>query len=59
MAILTKSEFFVLETELEEIKKLIGKKDKQELLSRVQKIIDRLDDSKASHIKRANLRLVQ
>ena len=58
MTILVNREFSSLRMELQEIEKLIGIEDRDELLFRVQKIIDRLDISKQSRIKKLNLKVI-
>ena len=58
MSILMAHELSGLKNEIKEIKKIIGIEDDNKLLLRVQKIIDRLDISKTSRIKRVGLKLI-
>ena len=58
MRILIESEFTALGQELKTIKELIGIENSSELLCRIQKIIERLEVSKQSRIKRAGLKLL-
>ncbi len=58
MGVLQEPEFYSLERELEDVEGLIGIEDGDILIARIDKILDRLDESKKARIERANLRVL-